>query len=158
MQGHYLNAKRSLLGCSRQTPACLIDCLTACRKIGRRWQHFMQAWISIQNSPAIHSRDESRSHLELGRQQEGCVLCVWASCDCLSLFLCVSGWMRNILGEKSEAGGVVCVGLRQEETQREERALTIYKGQAANLNFVLLSHAVRWICSICELTIKNWHA
>lgn len=51
--------------------------------------------------------------------------------------------MRNILGEKSEAGGVVCVGLRQEETQREERALTIYKGQAANLNFVLLSHAVR---------------
>lgn len=50
--------------------------------------------------------------------------------------------MRNILGEKSEAGGV-CVGLRQEETQREERALTIYKGQAANLNFVLLSHAVR---------------
>lgn len=47
--------------------------------------------------------------------------------------------------EKRGGGGwgVVCVGLRQEETQREERALTIYKGQAANLNFVLLSHAVR---------------
>lgn len=46
-------------------------------------------------------------------------------------------------GREKRGGAGGCVGLRQEETQREERALTIYKGQAANLNFVLLSHAVR---------------
>lgn len=75
----------------------------------------------------------------------------------------VCNHMCEGLGEKEPRLSEISVYMVDKERARKRNwggkgALTIYKGQAANQNLVLLSHALRWICSVGEVTIKNWHA
>lgn len=63
-------------GYSRQTSACLIDCLAAHRNRGRRWQYFMQAGLSILSS---HSVKWSVKWWV----KESLMLCVWLCVRCV---------------------------------------------------------------------------